>query len=235
MDSNPELGFIPEMPGVYRFRNELGDIIYVGASKNLRKRVGSYFQRLPSHPRTQRLVAEIESVDYEVSETSLVAFVKERIEIGKFKPKYNEFWKRDDYNQFLAVSTQEEIPRLKISRKLRNDNWLYYGHRTQKRLIKKILNELRKLFPICDCSQPIVPFSKPRPCMNYDLRLCSGPCAGKITPEDYRKNVDQFLRILEGDTGTLKEEWEVKMEEAAKIGDFRKAIVIRERIRSLLH
>ena len=185
MNKDALLENLPSKPGVYKFKDEWGNIIYVGASRNLKKRVSSYFQKKHDHPVTQKLVSSIHNVEYEIIENIYDVFIRERSLIGFHKPKYNIRWLDDKQYPYLMITKSEDFPRLQIVREKLDEKNVYFGRQIQVKPLRKSLNKLRTLFPICDCKSPVTPSKKTRPCLNYDLKLCPAPCAAKITKEKF--------------------------------------------------
>ncbi|MHA1990735.1 MAG: excinuclease ABC subunit UvrC [Candidatus Hodarchaeales archaeon] len=221
---------IPPRPGVYKFKDKWGNIIYVGASKNLKKRVSSYFQKKHDHPRLRNLVEDINHIEYEIIEKVFDVFIRERALIGLHKPKYNVRWLDDKQYPYLMITKKEDFPRLQIEREKTEEDNLYFGRQTQVKPLRKSLNKLRTLFPICDCKSPVTPSKRTRPCLNYDLKLCPGPCANKISKESYKKTVLDLVNFLNGDSGNIIKKWDGQMNLHATNQRFEEAAKIRDRL-----
>ena len=222
---------IPQKPGVYKYKDVWGNIIYVGASKNLKKRISSYFQKKHDHPRLKKLVENIDNVEYEIIDNINDVFIRERQLIGIHRPKYNVQWLDDKQYPFLMITDSEEFPRLQIVRERQNDDNLYFGRQTRVKILRNSLREIRKVFPVCDCRSPVIPSKKVRPCLNYDLGLCSAPCAQKIKTEQYRLIIQNLTKFLSGDSKELINYWEDEMKNAADNENFEYAAKLRDRIK----
>lgn len=217
-------------PGVYKFKDNLGKIIYVGASKNLKNRVSSYFYKKQDNPRLQKLVNAIDNIEYEVIHSANAAFLRERELINLHKPNFNVRWMDDKQYPFLVVTTSEKFPRINIVRHEKEDKNKYFGRQTSIGPLRDSLKHLRKIFPTCDCQKPVQPSIKKRPCLNYDLGLCTAPCAKKVGSDIYQKNIGQLIQFLEGESGTLLDQWREEMNLEASTLQFEKAGQIRDRI-----
>jgi excinuclease ABC subunit C len=224
---------LPSYPGVYKFKDKFGHIIYVGASKNLKKRVSSYFQIKFKNSRLSLLVNSISSIDFEIIQSPNSAFLRERELINIHKPKFNIRWMDDKQYPYLMITKKEKYPRINIIRTKKDDNNIYFGRQATLRPLRDSLKYIRKVFPICDCSQPSKPNKNKRPCLNFDLGLCSAPCALKISMRDYQENIDQLVKFLSGETGLLLNQWKSDMNIAASNMEFEKAAKIRDRITSV--
>ena len=224
---------LPNLPGVYKFKSYTGKIIYVGASKNLKKRVSSYFKTNHSNPRLISLLSEIVYVEFEIIKSGNLAFLRERELINEHKPKYNVRLLDDKQYPFLVITTSEKYPRINILRNKKENKDLYFERQSYVKPLKKSLKQLRKIFPICDCYKPIIPNKKKRPCLNYDLKLCTAPCIGKIKEKDYKQNVENLISFLNGDAAEILESWSHSMINASENMEYEKAALLRNQINAL--
>ena len=224
---------MPNLPGVYKFKSSTGKIIYVGASKNLKKRVSSYFKVTHSNPRLKSLLEDIVYIEFEIINSGNQAFLRERELINVHKPKYNVKLLDDKQYPFLVITTSEKFPRINILRNKKESEDLYFERQTYVKPLKKSIKQLRKIFPICDCYKPVVPNKKKRPCLNYDLKLCPAPCIGKITEVDYKKNVQDLISFLNGETNEILEAWKNSMKVSSDNLEFEKAGLLRNQIKAL--
>ena len=224
---------MPNLPGVYKFKSSTGKIIYVGASKNLKKRVSSYFKVSHSNPRLKSLLEDIVYIEFEIINSGNQAFLRERELINIHKPKYNVKLLDDKQYPFLVITTSEKFPRINILRNKKESEDLYFERQTYVKPLKKSIKQLRKIFPICDCYKPVVPNKKKRPCLNYDLKLCPAPCIGKITETEYKKNVQDLISFLNGETNEILEAWKNSMKLSSDNLEFEKAGLLRNQIKAL--
>ena len=224
---------LPNLPGVYKFKSSTGKIIYVGASKNLKKRVSSYFKVSHSNPRLKSLLEDIVYIEFEIINSGNQAFLRERELINIHKPKYNVKLLDDKQYPFLVITTSEKFPRINILRNKKESEDLYFERQTYVKPLKKSIKQLRKIFPICDCYKPVVPNKKKRPCLNYDLKLCPAPCIGKITETEYKKNVQDLISFLNGETNEILEAWKNSMKLSSDNLEFEKAGLLRNQIKAL--
>lgn len=225
---------LPELPGVYIMKDEDGVIIYVGKARILKNRVRSYFQhREDRDTKTSRLVSNVRSLEYIVTHTEEEALILENTLIKKHKPKYNILLKDDKTYPYIRITTQEEFPRVEITRKIKNDGSRYFGSFVKVNAVKESVELLRRLFPIRTCRRKITPDKKQRPCLYYHLGLCSAPCAGLITKEEYGELVKNAIAFLEGRHDEVIKKLEAEMEKLAEELKFEKAAVLRDRIKSV--
>ena len=224
---------LPNLPGVYKFKSYTGQIIYVGASKNLKKRVSSYFKITHTNPRLISLLNDIVYIEFEIINSGNLAFLRERELINIHKPKYNVKLLDDKQYPFLVITTSETYPRINILRNKKDSKDLYFERQTYVKPLKKSLKQLRKIFPICDCYKPIIPNKKKRPCLNYDLKLCPAPCIAKISKDEYNQNVDNLVSFLKGETDEIIDTWKNSMKIASENLEFEKAALLRNQIKAL--
>ena len=218
---------------MYKFKSYTGKIIYVGASKNLKKRVSSYFKTIHTNPRLISLLSEIVYIEFEIINSGNQAFLRERELINIHKPKYNVRLLDDKQYPFLVITTSENYPRINILRNKKDSNDLYFERQSYVKPLKKSLKQIRKIFPVCDCYKPIIPNKKKRPCLNFDLKLCPAPCIGKITKDEYNINVENLISFLNGETNEILDVWHESMKIAASNLEFEKAALLRNQIRAL--
>lgn len=162
-----------------------------------------------------------------------MAFLRERELINIHKPKYNVKLLDDKQYPFLVITTSERYPRINILRNKIESNDLYFERQTYVKPLKKSLKQLRKIFPICDCYKAVTPNKRKRPCLNYDLKLCPAPCIGKISEDEYKKNVQDLISFLNGETNEILNSWKTAMKIAADNLEFEKAGLLRNQIKAL--
>ena len=223
----PPAGTIPDEPGSYQFRDRDGRIIYVGKAKNLRSRVGSYFQKnLPL--RTATMVRTAESVEWIQVENELEALMLEYSLIKQHRPRFNIRLVDDKSYPFLAVTESDEWPRAMVMRGKKRKGVRYYGPFGHAYAIRETLDLLLRTFPVRTCSDNKLQRHAKlgRPCLLFHIEKCSGPCVGEITPEDYQTLVDDLLAFLDGDTDLVIAELEQRMTGAAEAYEFEYACLL---------
>jgi excinuclease ABC subunit C len=232
-DWEERLKFIPEGTGVYMFKDAGGRVLYVGKAVNLRHRVRSYFQAGTRHPaRIAAMVGRTAEVDWLATDSEVEALVLECNLIKRHRPPYNICLRDDKTYPYLKVTVQDEFPRVAITRRLVRDGSRYYGPYTDAGAVRETLQLLRKLFPFRTCKEK-VPGSRARPCLNYHIRRCPGPCAGLVDREAYRAAVEEVCLFLEGRREELLRGLERRMREAAARLDFERAALYRDQLQAV--
>ncbi|NLI69970.1 MAG: excinuclease ABC subunit UvrC [Firmicutes bacterium] len=230
----------PTLPGVYLMKDRAGRVIYVGKARNLRARVNSYFRRNIG-ARQQLLVSRIEEIDYILTSTEMEALITENQIIKEYQPRYNISLK-DDKSYPYARITPELYPRLEMVRLPLEDEKrhgayepIYFGPYTEARALRRTLRFLDKIFPLRSCRQDLDGTERGRPCLNYQMKRCLGPCRGNeaVPPEEYRALVNQVILFMEGKQGDLLGRIEAQMHDAAARLDFETAMVHRDRLHDL--
>ncbi|WP_103064351.1 excinuclease ABC subunit UvrC [Actinomyces qiguomingii] len=227
----PAPGDIPTSPGVYRFLDAEGRVIYVGKAKNLRARLSNYFQDLAAlHPRTQRMVTTACAVEWTVVSTEVESLALEYSWIKEFNPRFNVKYKDDKSYPYLAVTMQETYPRAQIVRGARRPGVRYFGPFVQVWSIRETLDQLLRVFPIRSCSAGVFKraHASGRPCLLGYIDKCSAPCVGRISPADHRALAEDFCAFMAGRTGPYLREVEAQMRAAAQALDFEKAARLRD-------
>ncbi len=220
---------LPTKPGVYLFKNKQEDIIYVGKAISLRNRVRSYFRPKNQIGKTARLVSHIFDLDYIVTGSELEALVLECNLIKKYRPKYNVRLRDDKHYPYLRVSLDEEWPRVYITRRIFDDGARYFGPYTDSKSVWRTLDLLKKLFPYRTCNKDITGTDK-RPCLNYHIHRCPGPCIGAVSREEYLAVIHQLCLFLEGKQEEIVKQMRQKMQEAAENLQFERAAFLRDQI-----
>jgi len=228
---------LPHSPGVYIYRNGGGKIIYIGKANNLRRRVTSYF-RADAEPKVRAIVRSLRHIDYVLALNENEALVIERQLINRYKPYYNSMWRDDKSYPYLKLSLNEDFPRLFFTRKLAQDGSEYFGPYPQLGPIKNTLRWLQKMFRWRPCalefdSGLLPPLNKVKSCLYFQTGRCPGPCMGKISPEDYRKQINELRLFLKGKYSNLKRLWEQEMQHASHELNYEKAASLRDRIITL--
>jgi excinuclease ABC subunit C len=224
---------LPEGPGVYLFKDLSGAVIYVGKAKNLKKRVLSYYRPALDLPqKTSLMMHRARSMEYILTSTEKEAFILESNLIKKHLPRYNIILRDDKQYPWLRLAAQEAFPNLTIVRKPRKDGALYFGPFSSAGSVRSTMKLIDRIFDLRKCRTRTLP-SRSRPCLNFQLGRCLGPCSEKIPPSTYREVVEQVRLFLEGRSMELLKFLKINMEAAAQRLDFEKAAKIRDQIKSV--
>lgn len=228
---------LPTSAGVYRFLDQDGKIIYVGKAKNLKNRVQSYFKNDLSHsPKTRLLVKKIHDIKLVVVSSETEALLLENNFIKQYKPRYNIRLKDDKTYPWICVSN-EEYPQILTTRKKLKDGSIYFGPYPNGRLLKELQELIGKLYPYRRCKIPMteqnVLKNKYRACLNKQIKICSAPCEGCVSKEEYREIINDIKKILRGDFHQLKTSLREQMMNYAKTLEFEKAQIFKENIQLL--
>ncbi|NGX08236.1 excinuclease ABC subunit UvrC [Mycobacteroides franklinii] len=232
----PAPGSIPVEPGVYRFRDPHGRVIYVGKAKSLRSRLTSYFADVTSlHPRTRQMVTTAGSVEWTVVGTEVEALQLEYNWIKEFDPRFNVRYRDDKSYPVLAVTLNEEYPRLFVYRGPRRKGVRYFGPYSHAWAIRETLDLLTRVFPARTCSNGVFKRHKQidRPCLLGYIDKCSAPCVGRVSAEEHREIVLDFCDFLSGKTDRLARDMEREMNRAAQELNFERAARLRDNISAL--
>lgn len=228
---------LPTSAGVYRFLDQDGKIIYVGKAKNLKNRVQSYFKNDLSHsPKTRLLVKKIHDIKLVVVSSETEALLLENNFIKQYKPRYNILLKDDKTYPWICVSN-EEYPQILTTRKKLKDGSIYFGPYPNGRMLKELQELIGKLYPYRRCKIPMteqnVLKNKYRACLNKQIKICSAPCEGCVSKEEYREIINDIKKILRGDFHQLKTSLREQMMNYAKTLEFEKAQIFKEKIQLL--
>ncbi|MGX1858280.1 excinuclease ABC subunit UvrC [Dietzia sp. NPDC055340] len=227
----PAPGSIPTEPGVYRFRDEHGRVIYVGKAKNLRSRLGSYFADLTLlHPRTRQMVTSAAGVQWTVVSTEVEALQLEYTWIKKYDPRFNVRYRDDKTYPMLAVTVGEEVPRAFVYRGPRRPGTRYFGPYSHAWAIRDTLDTLQRVFPVRSCSAGVYKRQAQlgRPCLLGYIDKCAAPCIGRVTPDEHREIVNELIDFLAGRTDAIMRRIEKQMLEASADLDFERAARLRD-------
>lgn len=228
-----QLRALPAKPGVYLFKDEKDNILYVGKASSLYHRVTSYFgfsNNLPA--KTKRLMSQVADFDIYVTNSEQEALLLESSLIKRHRPRYNVRLKDDKSYPYLKVSLNEDWPRVYVTRRMDRDGAKYFGPFSSAGSLRKTLSLLRTLFPLRHCRGPLIR-NKTRPCLEYDIHRCSGPCVGAVSREEYRRMVREVVLFLEGRHDQVLKELRRRMMQAADRLDFEKAGQIRDQIEAV--
>ncbi len=218
------------LPGVYRMYGKDGELLYVGKAKNLKNRVSSYFVKTIEHPKTQALVARIYDIQTLVVRSETEALLLEQNLIKLHRPPYNIMLRDDKSYVYIFISSDKPYPRIATGRgKGQHQAGKFFGPYPSAYNARDTLVVLQKLFNVRQCENSFFAQRK-RPCLQYQIKRCSAPCVGLISPEDYKEDVNNSIRFLQGDTKELNQELIQKMEQAAEALEFEKAVFYRDRM-----
>ena len=231
-DFQHQLKILPDKPGVYIMKNSLGEVIYVGKAKVLKNRVRQYFQNSKNHSEKVRaMVKNIAEFEYIVTDSEMEALILECNLIKKYSPRYNIALKDDKFYPFIKITTNEDFPRVYVTRNFAKDGNKYFGPYTNGTAVYEVMGLIKKLFPLRTCKKAIVEGGEPtRACLNYHINLCKAPCAGYISKAEYWEMIDEIISILNGTDTSIIKKLKVEMEKAAEELEFEKAAKIRDRI-----
>ncbi|CAB4847543.1 unannotated protein [freshwater metagenome] len=232
----PAQGEIPDAPGVYRFRDPHGRVVYVGKAKSLRSRLSSYFQDLSAlHPRTQAMVTTASSVDWVTVDNEVEALQLEYSWIKEYDPRFNVRYRDDKSYPYLAVTLDEEYPRVTVMRGAKRKGVRYFGPYTHAWAIRETVDLLLRVFPVRTCSSGV--FKRHgqigRPCLLGYIGKCSAPCVGRVDSAEHRRIVDDFCAFLGGHTGAFTKRIEREMTTASNALDYERAARLRDDLRAL--
>jgi excinuclease ABC subunit C len=232
----PAVGSIPESPGVYRFRDPHGRVIYVGKAKSLRQRLNSYFADVVGlHPRTRQMVTTAASVEWTVVGTEVEALQLEYNWIKEFDPRFNVRYRDDKSYPSLAVTLNEEYPRLQVMRGPKRKGVRYFGPYAHAWAIRETLDTLTRVFPARTCSNGVFKRAGQigRPCLLGYIGKCSAPCVGRVSAEEHREIVDDFVDFMAGRTDLMVKRLEREMAAAAEAMEYEKAARLRDDLGAL--
>jgi len=231
MEILEKVELLPQKPGIYLFKDERGQILYIGKAKDIRKRVRSYFQG-PKDAKTSIMLSKIRDVEPIVTHNEKEALILEDALIKQHKPPYNIKLKDDKNYPFLRLDPNEAFPRLQVVRRPKDDGAFYFGPFPSSQSLKETLKVLGSVFSLRKCSNSQMAH-RSRPCLNYQMKRCLGPCCNQVDPEEYRSLVEQVKRFLQGGAEEVMKELERKMYEKAESLDFEEAALLRDRLQAL--
>jgi excinuclease ABC subunit C len=232
----PAPGSIPESPGVYRFRDERGRVVYVGKAKSLRSRLNSYFADFAAlHPRTQSMLRAAAGVDWTVVGTEVEALQLEYSWIKEFDPRFNVRYRDDKSYPYLAVLMDEEFPRVQVMRGAKRRGVRYFGPYSHAWAIRDTVDTLLRVFPVRTCSAGVFKRAGQigRPCLLGYIDKCSAPCVGRIDAAAHRLLAEEFCDFMAGQTGRFIKRLETEMRAAAEAEEYERAARLRDDIQAL--
>jgi excinuclease ABC subunit C len=232
----PAPGEIPESPGVYRFRDQRGRVIYVGKAKSLRQRLNSYFADFASlHPRTQMMLTTAAGVEWTVVGTEVEALQLEYSWIKEYDPRFNVKYRDDKSYPYLAVTMGEDYPRVQVMRGAKRKGTRYFGPYSHAWAIRDTVDTLLRVFPVRTCSAGVFKRSGQigRPCLLGYIGKCAAPCVGRISEAEHRELAEDFCDFMAGQTSRFASRLEADMKQAAREEEFERAARLRDDLRAL--
>jgi excinuclease ABC subunit C len=227
------LDTLPTKPGCYIYRNNAGDVIYVGKAVNLRNRVRSYFHADNSHDaKTRRLVREIANIEWILVGSELEALILEMNLIKKHRPKFNVRLKDDKRYPYIKVHWADPFPKVTVTRQMTEDGSRYFGPYTSAWAVYQTLDVLRRIFPYLTCDREITGQDK-RACLYYDIKLCAAPCIGAINQAGYRQMISDLMAFLGGHSEEIVTRLQNEMQKAADEMRFEKAAALRDQLKAI--
>lgn len=228
-----KLARLPAKPGVYLFRDKDGQIIYIGKARSLRHRVRQYFQSSRNlNPRTLTMVAQVRDFEFVRTDSEVEALILESNLIKEHHPYFNVRLKDDKHYPYLRVDLNEPFPRVTIARSMKRDGALYFGPYTHSDAVRDTLRMVRRVFPFRICSDHKFR-TVTRPCLDYHVRRCLGPCRDMVSGRDYKAMIKELCLFLEGRTQDITERLKRRMEEAAEALDFERAAELRDQLKAV--
>lgn len=232
-DIKENLKKLPDKPGVYLHKDKLGHVIYVGKAVSLKNRVRQYFQSQTNMPpKVRAMVAHIEEFEYITTDSEMEALILECNLIKKYMPKYNVLLRDDKTYPYIKVTVKEDFPRILKTRRVEEDGSRYFGPYSDAGAVNEIIDLLNSIYLMKRCSARSFPEDF-RPCLNYHIEQCRGVCTGKVSKEEYRRQVESVIAFLKGQTKELTDLLKDKMAEASEAMNFEKAAEYRDKLRAV--
>lgn len=231
----PRSSDIPPQPGVYRFSNDVGDVMYVGKAKNLRNRVNSYFSANSHHPRTEEMLSQSSTVDWIIVNSEVEALQLEHTWINEFKPPFNVRFRDDKSYPWICFTAKEEFPRITVVRGKRRKDNLYFGPYPNAREARELTENLLRVFPIRSCSDAVFTRAQRtnRACILADVGKCCAPCVSRVSAEEHKVIVNGFIGAIRGNFKEKRNELLQRMQEASSQQEFERAALYRDQIHRL--
>src|ERR687890_2200244 len=232
----PAVGSIPESPGVYKFRDPAGRVIYVGKAKSLRQRLNSYFADVAGlHPRTRQMVTTAAGVEWTVVGTEVEALQLEYAWIKEYDPRFNVKYRDDKSYPYLAVTMADEFPRIQVMRGAKRKGTRYFGPYAHAWAIRETVDLLLRVFPVRTCSNGVFRRAQQvgRPCLLGYIGKCSAPCVGRVSQDEHRALAEDFCDFMAGQTGRFVRRLEDEMRQASSELEFERAARLRDDLGAL--
>ncbi len=226
---------LPDQPGVYIFRDGRGRVLYVGKAKSVRKRVASHFSKaqVPSSPGHAEMVAAVEHIESVVVASEAEALLAEQSFIKQYRPRFNIRLRDDKSYPFIAISLDEDFPRVYFTRERHRSGRAYFGPYSNAKRVRATLEVLAKVFMFRSCTGPEPGRRSGSPCLDYYIKRCEAPCVGYVSREDYRKSIDGVIDFLSGRFAAIERDLDARMRAAAAAEEFEQATVERNRLRAV--
>jgi excinuclease ABC subunit C len=226
---------LPDKPGVYLFRDARGRVIYVGKANSIRKRVASHFSKaqVPSSPGHAEMVAAVDAIDCIVVASEAEALLAEQSFIKQYRPRFNIRLRDDKSYPFIAISLDEDFPRVYFTRERHRSARAYFGPYSSAKRVRSTLEVLAKVFMYRSCTGPEPGRRSGSPCLDYYIKRCEAPCVGHVSKEDYRHSIDGVIDFLSGRFSTIERDLERRMHEASQALDYEQATLERNRLRAV--
>jgi excinuclease ABC subunit C len=225
-----KLSRLPDQPGVYLFKDQAGEVLYIGKAARLADRVRSYFLKGADHtPKTALLVSHIADLETMVTRSELEALILESNLVKRHRPRFNVVLRDDKQYPYLRLPVKDRFPRLSIVRRVQKDGALYYGPYTPAGALRETLKVIKKVFPLATCTIDIDGTAE-RACIEFEIKRCMAPCTGQQTQEEYHRIVRQVRQFLEGHDRELVDDLRSQMDAAAAREEFEEAARLRDRI-----
>jgi excinuclease ABC subunit C len=227
------LNNLPTKPGCYLMKDAKGKIIYIGKAKRLRNRVRSYFTSAPENdPKTLRMRERIDDIDFIVTESEIQALILEETLIKQHQPRFNIMLKDDKRYPYIRVAWQDDFPRVETTRRIGKDGSRYFGPYAAMWAVQNTLRVLRKAFPYLTCDRDITGQDE-RACLFWDIKLCSAPCIGKASSEEYRAMIKELMDVLSGKSEHVIRRLLSEMDSASEALNFERAAVLRDQLKAI--
>src|SRR5919197_1144862 len=231
-----QLKALPARPGVYLFRDGAGDVLYIGKAKSLRPRVRSYFQQsLDSRTAIRQLPERVVDVEVIVTQNEVEALHLEQNLVKRHRPPFNVRLRDDKSFAYIAVTGEDEYPRVMFTRERHRRGVVYFGPYANAKKVRETLDVLNRVFPYRPCEGPQPGRHSGIPCLDYHIERCLAPCVGYVSKEDYRRIIDGVIEFLGGETRPVLRDLERRMKEAAAAERFEDAARYRNRLFSVRH
>ena len=227
-----ELPLIPKLPGVYRMLNDKGEILYVGKAKNLPNRLKSYIAEKNYIIRTERMLSQTKKLEITTTSNESEALLLEANLIKKHKPKFNILLRDDKSFPFIFIGNKDVWPQIRRHRGKKTKEGFYFGPFASAGSANWTIKMIQKIFHLRVCDDTVFK-NRERPCILYQIKRCSGPCVGYVEKEDYKKTVDDAIEFVSGKSRKIQKSLSDQMEKASEDLDFEKAVILRDRIKSL--
>jgi excinuclease ABC subunit C len=226
---------LPDQPGVYLFRDVKGRVVYVGKAKSIRKRVASHFSKaeVPSSPGHAEMVASVEHIEFVVVASEAEALLAEQSFIKQYRPRFNIRLRDDKSYPFIAISLDEDFPRVYFTRERHRSGRAYFGPYSNAKRVRGTLDLLTKIFMFRSCTGAEPGRRSGSPCLDYYIKRCEAPCVGYVSREDYRRNIDGVIDFLSGRYRAIERDLEKRMKAAAAAQEYEQATLERNRLRAV--